>query len=92
LTPVDSKLVKTLTGCIFDVLQCDAELVASPGSYDHKHFRHIGNIVPCVAYGPGELEQAHQADEWCSIEAMVQSCKVMALTAARLVGQSIDFY
>ena len=31
------------------------ELVASPGTYDHGEacFTHIGNIVQCVAYGPG---------------------------------------
>ena len=86
-TPGDTELVKTLTGSVRDVLHCEPELVASPGTYDHKHFRHIGNIVQCVAYGPGELEQAHQPDEWCSVEAIIQSCKVMALAAARLVGR-----
>jgi succinyl-diaminopimelate desuccinylase len=90
-TPRQSELVKTLTGSIRDILGCEAELVASPGTYDHKHFRHIGNIVQCVAYGPGELEQAHQPDEWCSVENMIQSCKVLALAASRLVGNSIDF-
>ncbi len=86
-TPRHAELVRTLTASVRDVLHCEAELVASPGTYDHKHFRHIGDIIQCVAYGPGELEQAHQPDEWCSIEAMIQSCKVMALAAARLVGR-----
>jgi succinyl-diaminopimelate desuccinylase len=86
LTPCDADLVTVLKESISGVLQSDAELVASPGTYDHKHFTHIGKVVQCVAYGPGELEQAHQPDEWCSVEAMIQSCKVMALTAVRLVG------
>ena len=85
-TPCDTELVRTLTAGIRTQLDCEPELVASPGTYDHKHFTHIGNIVQCVAYGPGELEQAHQPDEWCSVEDMIRSCKVMALTAARLVG------
>jgi succinyl-diaminopimelate desuccinylase len=85
-TPRHAELVNTLSCSIRDIVGGEVALVASPGTYDHKHFRHIGNIVQCVAYGPGELEQAHQPDEWCSIEDMTQSSKVMALAAARLVG------
>jgi succinyl-diaminopimelate desuccinylase len=86
-TPCDTDLVTTLKQSIYDIKNGAAELVASPGTYDHKHFTHIGNIVECVAYGPGELEQAHQPDEWCSVEAMLQTSKIMALTAARLLGK-----
>jgi succinyl-diaminopimelate desuccinylase len=86
-TPPDAHLVSALGQSIYDVTGRQPELVASPGTYDHKHFTHIGNIVQCVAYGPGELEQAHQPNEWCAVEAMIQSCKVMALAASRLVGK-----
>jgi succinyl-diaminopimelate desuccinylase len=89
-TPSNADLITALTHSVRDGINMEPQLVASPGSYDHKHFTHIGGIVQCVAYGPGELEQAHQSDEWCSVEAMVQTCKVMALAASRLVG-SIDF-
>jgi succinyl-diaminopimelate desuccinylase len=85
-TPHDADLVSSLGRSIREVIGREPELVASPGTYDHKHFTHIGNIVQCVAYGPGELEQAHQPDEWCSVEAMIQSCKIMAVTAQRLAG------
>ena len=30
-----------------------AQLVASPGTYDHKHVDRIAGIPHCVAYGPG---------------------------------------
>jgi succinyl-diaminopimelate desuccinylase len=86
-TPCDADLVTVLSRSVHQVLLRAPELVASPGTYDHKHFTHIGHIVQCVAYGPGELEQAHQPDEWCSVDAMVQSCKVMALAASRLIGR-----
>ena len=89
-TPQDAELIATLGQSIREVVGCDADLVTSPGTYDHKHFTHIGNIVQCVAYGPGELEQAHQPDEWCSVDGMVQACKVMALTAQKLAG-TIEF-
>jgi len=86
-TPADAQIVTALASSVRSVLDREPELVASPGTYDHKHFTHIGNIQQCVAYGPGELEQAHQPDEWCSVEDIIQSTKVMALTAARLVGE-----
>jgi succinyl-diaminopimelate desuccinylase len=89
-TPCDADLLTILKQGVCEVIQRAPELVASPGTYDHKHFTQIGGIVQCVAYGPGELEQAHQPDEWCSVESMIQACKVMALTASHLVG-SIDF-
>ena len=85
-TPPDCELVSVLSRTVREVTGSEPELVASPGTYDHKHFRHIGGIVQCVAYGPGELEQAHQPDEWCRVEDIIQSCKVMAITAARLIG------
>jgi succinyl-diaminopimelate desuccinylase len=85
-TPHDAAIVTTLAANIRSVVGRPPELVASPGTYDHKHFTHVGNIQQCVAYGPGELEQAHQPDEWCSVDEIIQSSKVMALTAARLVG------
>jgi hypothetical protein len=31
----------------------DASLVASPGTYDHKHVARIAGVPHCVAYGPG---------------------------------------
>ncbi len=68
------------------VLGHSPELVASPGTYDHKHVARIAGVESCVAYGPGVLEQAHQPDEWCSIEDMVDSTKVMALALLRLAG------
>ncbi len=85
-TSPHAEIVTALASSVRSVLGREAELVASPGTYDHKHFTHIGNIHQCVAYGPGELEQAHQPDEWCGVENIIQSAKVMALTAAQLVG------
>ena len=49
-----------------------ARLVASPGTYDHKHVARIAGVPHCVAYGPGELELAHQPDESCRIDDLVE--------------------
>ena len=46
----------------------------------------IAGIPNCVAYGPGILDLAHQPDEWCGIEDLVNSTKVLALSILELTG------
>lgn len=88
LTEEDDPLVLALARSIESVLGRQPELVASPGTYDHKHVARIAGIDSCVAYGPGALEQAHQPDEWCSIDDMVNATRVMALTLLDLAGET----
>jgi len=85
-TPAGSPLVGSLARAIHDVLGRDAALVASPGTYDHKHVARIAGVEHCVAYGPGLLELAHQPDEYCSIEDIVIATRVLALTIVDLCG------
>ncbi len=79
-------LVQTLSGCIQQVAGTEAVFAASPGTYDQKHVVRIANVAQCVAYGPGLLAQAHLPDEYCRIDDIVTSAKVMALTAVQLLG------
>jgi len=60
--------------------------MASPGTYDQKHVVRIASVDQCIAYGPGILSQAHLPDEHCLVEDVVNSAKVMALTAMQLLG------
>ncbi len=85
-TPDDSPLIASLTRSIDQVLGRKPELIASPGTYDHKHVKGIAGVEHCVAYGPGILELAHQADEYCLIEDLIHSTKVLALTILELTG------
>ena len=85
-TPDDASVVKALGTAISRVLGRDATLVASPGTYDHKHVARIAGVENCVAYGPGILELAHQPDEWCSIEDLVNATRVLAMAIVDLVG------
>jgi succinyl-diaminopimelate desuccinylase len=87
-TPEGSPLVAALQRTIPEVLGREARIVASPGTYDQKHVDRIGGIPHCVAYGPGVLELAHQPDEWVSIDDIVASTKVLALTVLDLAGGS----
>lgn len=83
-TPDGSPLIGALDGAIRRVLGSEARLVASPGTYDQKHFARIAGILDCVAYGPGEIEMAHQPDESCAIVDLVNATKVIALATLEL--------
>ena len=85
-TPDGSPLVASLARGILDVVGRDAAIVASPGTYDHKHVTRIGGIDHCVAYGPGRLEISHQPDEWCGIDDLVQATQVIARSLLDLLG------
>jgi succinyl-diaminopimelate desuccinylase len=85
-TPPGSPLISTLKGAIRSVLGREATLMASPGTYDHKHFTRIAGLDHCVGYGPGTLELAHQPDEYCEVADIVASTKVLALAALEICG------
>lgn len=84
--PAGSPLIASLKRSIAEVLGREAQIVASPGTYDQKHVTRIAGVPDCVAYGPGVLELAHQPDEWCGIDDLISATKVLALTALDLAG------
>jgi succinyl-diaminopimelate desuccinylase len=84
-TPDGSPLVGALERHIQQVVGRPAVQVASPGTYDHKHVDRIAGIKHCVAYGPGILDLAHQPDEWCGVEDLVNATKIIALTLLDLL-------
>ena len=85
-TPDDSPVIAAIEAGVSHVLGRSATRVASPGTYDHKHVARIAGVPHCVAYGPGELEQAHQPDEYCRVDDLVNSTKVLALAVLQLTG------
>jgi succinyl-diaminopimelate desuccinylase len=85
-TPDDSPVIAALDAAIRRVLGRAPELIASPGTYDHKHVARIAKVPHCVAYGPGVLDLAHQADEWCAIDDLIAATKVIALATLDLMG------
>ena len=86
LAPEGSPLVQSLRRNVQAVLRREAALVASPGTYDQKHFARIAGVEHCVAYGPGVLELAHQPDEWCAVDDLVNATRVLALTLLDLTA------
>jgi succinyl-diaminopimelate desuccinylase len=84
-TPPDSPVITALDRSMRSVLGKPAELVASPGTYDHKHVARLAHVPHCVAYGPGILDLAHQPDEWCAIDDLVNATKIIALATLDLM-------
>jgi succinyl-diaminopimelate desuccinylase len=81
----DGPVARSTAAAIQRVLGREAEFVCSPGTYDQKHIDRIGKLRDCIAYGPGILDLAHQPDEYVLIDDMVNSAKVMALSAHTLL-------
>jgi succinyl-diaminopimelate desuccinylase len=89
-TPDRSSVTNALERGIRTVLGRDATHVASPGTYDQKHFDRIAGIKHCVAYGPGILDLAHQPDEWCAVDDLINATKVIALAILDLTRSGDD--
>ena len=85
MTDQDAPVVQATADAIEEVLGKKAEFICSPGTYDQKHIDRIGNLKDCIAYGPGILELAHQPDEYVVVEDMINSAKVMASSAYKLL-------
>jgi len=85
-TPQSSPVSTAVADAIQQVCGKPAEFMASPGTYDQKHFVRIAKIDDCISYGPGVLEMAHQPDEYVSLDDLEASAKVMALATLQLMG------
>jgi succinyl-diaminopimelate desuccinylase len=84
----DGPVASTTAAAIRDVLGLEPDIVCSPGTYDQKHIDRIGKLKDCIAYGPGQLDLAHQPDEWIGIADMNSAAKVMATVASRLLRRT----
>ena len=60
--------------------------VYSPGSDDQRFVVQNAGIEQCIVYGPGEITQTHVIDESLAIDDLLTSIKVMALSAATMLG------
>jgi succinyl-diaminopimelate desuccinylase len=85
MTDRDGPVASVTARAVKQVLGIDPQFVCSPGTYDQKHIDRVGKLRDCIAYGPGILDLAHQPDEYVVIDDMVNSAKVMALSARALL-------
>jgi succinyl-diaminopimelate desuccinylase len=84
-TPADAPVARALQVAIREVTGREPAFIASPGTYDQKHFTRLARIADCVSYGPGILDQAHQPDEYVTLQDLATSAQVMALATLRLM-------
>lgn len=85
-TPSDSPVSSAVAASIQQVIGRGPTFMASPGTYDQKHFVRIARVTDCISYGPGVLDMAHQPDEYVDLADLNTSAKVMALSTLRLMG------
>ena len=88
MTDQNAAVVQSVTHGINKVFGRMPEYVVSPGTYDQKHIDRIGKLQDCIAYGPGILDLAHQANEYVGVTDMVESAKVMAIATHELLTGS----
>ena len=86
LTPEEAPVVQAVKRAVNEVMGSPPEMVVSPGTYDQKHIDRIGKLEDCIAYGPGILTLAHQADEYVNISDMIDSACVMGLALDDLLN------
>ena len=86
MTDQNSPVVQSVARGITRVFDRKPEYVVSPGTYDQKHIDRIGKLKDCIAYGPGILDLAHQANEYVGVTDMVESAKVMAIATYELLS------
>jgi succinyl-diaminopimelate desuccinylase len=85
MTEPERPVVRFTCEAVEQIMGTPAQIVCSPGTYDQKHIDRIGKLRDCIAYGPGILDLAHQPDEYVGIDDMINSAKVMALSAYALL-------
>jgi succinyl-diaminopimelate desuccinylase len=86
-TDPDGPVARATRAAVHRVRGREAEVVASPGTYDQKHVVRRGGVADCIAYGPGRLETAHRPDEHVDLAELADATKVLALAALALVGE-----
>ncbi|MDO5141046.1 MAG: ArgE/DapE family deacylase [Eubacteriales bacterium] len=82
----DTDVVKAFFRNGREYLGRDMQFSVSPGMDDQKYVVQVGGMEQCIVYGPGRLTLAHKADEFANIDEMLTAAKVMALSAAELLG------
>jgi succinyl-diaminopimelate desuccinylase len=83
-SPLHSPLGEALARSIVDVTGRPAVFEMCPGLLETRFYAERG--VPAFAYGPGILAVSHGPKEYVRISRMIESAKIYALTAARVLG------
>lgn len=83
-TPIDSPICVAMRKVMGDTLRISPTLTLAPYFTDMHYMTDLG--VHAVMFGPGRIDQAHVADEFCRAEDIVAAAKVIAGLAVELLG------
>jgi acetylornithine deacetylase len=64
----------------------EAELDGAPYGSDMRLFLHEAEM-PAILYGPGDIRQAHHADEWISVEELKQAARIITAAVAGYLAE-----
>lgn len=83
-TPVDHPLVQAMSAASDRVFGQPARISGAPYGCDMSGWvRHAH--TPCVVYGPGDIELAHAANEWASLDTTYDTARVLVHAIEQLL-------
>jgi acetylornithine deacetylase/succinyl-diaminopimelate desuccinylase family protein len=80
------ELARAVQAAVRDVGAGSGEIGGSRGATDASWYAARG--IPTVVFGPGDIQNAHQPDEWVAVDDLRLGTRVLALVAARLVTEA----
>lgn len=82
--PSEAKITCILKEAIKEILGEEPKLTLSTGFLDTRFFIEKG--IEALTYGPGDISQAHAANEYIELDKMMLASKVYALTVLKLLS------
>jgi len=86
LVSENQPLVKILEESVKEVLGIIPQKILDAATDDNRFFIKNAGIESTVIYGPGRAAIPHTVDEYIEIKDLLNGTKVLALTAAKLLG------
>ena len=84
-TPLDSGMLQLLSAIHHEVTGSHSEMHGVPYGSDLRFFTNYARI-PAVLYGPGNVAQAHAANEFIRVDEMIMAARIVAQFIARWCG------
>jgi acetylornithine deacetylase/succinyl-diaminopimelate desuccinylase-like protein len=72
-TATDAHIVQVVSA-VLDRMNLDAQPAGVPFGSDASKLSRIG--IPSIVFGPGSIDQAHTADEFVAIDAVITATQI----------------
>jgi succinyl-diaminopimelate desuccinylase len=82
--PADHPVAQALADSVEAVIGSKPAFALCPGLLEIRYYLQHG--IPALAYGPGQMSQAHGPDEFVETNDLVTCAAIYALTALQLLG------